>query len=85
MCLDVHSAVFIVGIHAREWISPAVTTFALNELTENGEKYEKLLDNLDWYILPLHNPDGYEFTSEHVMCLLTVRSLIWPFSHEWCS
>merc|ERR1719461_1873920 len=58
------------GIHAREWISPAVTTYAINELTSKSEEYAKLLENLDWYILPAHNPDGYNFTMEHVNKLL---------------
>ena len=55
-----------LGIHAREWISPAVTTYAINELTTNHANYSDLLDNLDWYLLPSHNPDGYQFTKEHV-------------------
>lgn len=32
----------ILGIHAREWISPAVTTYAINQLTTNGEMYKGL-------------------------------------------
>ena len=47
------------GIHAREWISPAVGTWMLNELVENNDAHPHLLDNLDWYFLPSHNPDGY--------------------------
>ena len=51
------------GIHAREWISPAVTTYHMQQLLENGDAYPTdLLDKLDWYILPVHNPDGYEYT-----------------------
>jgi len=51
------------GIHAREWVSPAVTTFHMKELVENSDNYSPdLLDKLDWYILPVHNPDGYEYT-----------------------
>ena len=49
------------GIHAREWIAPAVATYHMRELVENGRN-QYLLDKLDWYILPLHNPDGYQYS-----------------------
>ena len=47
------------GIHAREWIAPAVGTWMLNELVENDAAHPELTDKLDWYFLPSHNPDGY--------------------------
>jgi hypothetical protein len=51
------------GIHAREWISPATVTFMIRQLVEVKDPEEAdLLDNLDWYILPQVNPDGYEHT-----------------------
>jgi len=51
------------GIHAREWITPAVVTFMIRQLVEIQDPEEAdLLDNLDWYILPVVNPDGYEYT-----------------------
>jgi len=49
------------GIHAREWIAPAVATYLLSQLVENKQN-ENLLDGLDWYIVPVLNPDGYEYT-----------------------
>merc|ERR1711973_962038 len=52
------------GIHAREWISPATVTWMLRELVENNDAHPDLLDSLDWYILPSHNPDGYAFSRE---------------------
>jgi murein tripeptide amidase MpaA len=51
------------GIHAREWISSATVTFMIRQLVEVQDSEESdLLDNLDWYILPQVNPDGYEHT-----------------------
>ncbi|XP_053982799.1 carboxypeptidase B-like [Hylaeus volcanicus] len=50
------------GMHAREWIGTAVATYIMNQLVEKTASYTKLLDNSDWMILPVANPDGYEFT-----------------------
>ena len=52
------------GIHAREWVSPAVGTWMLNELLENEVNYPDLLTKLDWYFLPSVNPDGYHKSRE---------------------
>ncbi|KAI9553883.1 hypothetical protein GHT06_019153 [Daphnia sinensis] len=49
------------GIHAREWISPAVATYIIQQLVEVPAN-AKLLANVDWYIMPVMNPDGYEYT-----------------------
>ncbi|KAF5301246.1 hypothetical protein FQR65_LT00946 [Abscondita terminalis] len=49
------------GIHAREWISPAFVLYVINQLVENAEN-RNLLDKVDWHILPVMNPDGYEYT-----------------------
>ncbi|XP_050591202.1 carboxypeptidase B-like [Bombus affinis] len=50
------------GMHAREWIGSAVATYIISQLVEKNSSYAKLLDNSDWMILPVANPDGYEFT-----------------------
>ena len=47
------------GIHAREWITIATVTWMLRELIENDSE---LTDTLDWYILPIANPDGYQYS-----------------------
>ncbi|KAI9553945.1 hypothetical protein GHT06_019216 [Daphnia sinensis] len=49
------------GIHAREWITPAVATYAIQQLVEVAGNAE-LTTNLVWYIMPVMSPDGYEFT-----------------------
>ncbi|XP_056634469.1 zinc carboxypeptidase-like [Diorhabda sublineata] len=52
-------------IHAREWITGATSTFILNEiLTSTNPAVRKTVENFDWYILPVLNPDGYVFTQK---------------------
>ncbi|XP_076171820.1 carboxypeptidase B [Ptiloglossa arizonensis] len=54
-------AIFIdAGIHAREWIAPVTSLYIIDQMVMNQNRY--LLNNVDWYILPVLNPDGYEFT-----------------------
>ena len=49
------------GIHAREWIASATTTFLINELV-NDQENQEIVDNLNIHILPMANPDGYEYS-----------------------
>lgn len=48
------------GIHAREWISPAFCLYAIDRLVE--QEKDKLLQQYDFYIIPVANPDGYQYT-----------------------
>ena len=49
----------ILGIHAREWISPATATFIMKQLVERNYENQDLTDFYDFYILPVANPDGW--------------------------
>ena len=50
------------GIHAREWISPATVTYIIHELLENAGSHVDILSKYDFYVMPLINPDGYEYS-----------------------
>lgn len=58
------------GIHAREWIAPAVVLHVLQQLVENRTNNEDLLDGVDWYLLPVLNPDGYDFSHTTVFNII---------------
>lgn len=57
------------GIHAREWIAPATALYIIQELVENATN-RYLIENVDWYIIPVLNPDGYQFTHTNVSAQL---------------
>ena len=38
------------GIHAREWIAPAVNTYLLKELVENDGAHPEFTEDLDWWV-----------------------------------
>jgi len=53
------------GIHAREWISPATIgylTYQLLSLYGKDATVTKLVDSIEWTMVPIFNTDGYEFT-----------------------
>lgn len=52
------------GIHAREWISLTTALFTIQQLLNDNNKH--LYKNVDWYIIPSMNPDGYEFSHTEV-------------------
>ena len=62
----VRSEIWILGIHAREWIANAVATYIIRELVENYEENKDIVDNLNIHVLPMANPDGYEYSRSSV-------------------
>jgi len=50
------------GIHAREWIAPAVATFIVRALVEDNADHPDYLDKINWYFIPSANPDGYMYS-----------------------
>lgn len=51
-----------VAIHAREWIATGIATYIINELVTRFHAYADLLAGIDFYIMPIINPDGYDYT-----------------------
>ncbi|CAB3256728.1 unnamed protein product [Arctia plantaginis] len=50
-------------LHAREWATTPVALYSIHRLVENVTTEDQdLLNNIDWIILPIANPDGYEYT-----------------------
>ncbi|CAL8071094.1 unnamed protein product [Orchesella dallaii] len=56
------SVLIDANIHAREWITSATATWIINELLTETPYYNEMLKGIDWYIVPLLNPDGYEYS-----------------------
>lgn len=54
------------GIHAREWVSPATCIWFIDTLIKDYIKKDpvavELLDYYEFHVLPIYNPDGYEYT-----------------------
>uniref|UniRef100_A0A8D0DXA6 Peptidase M14 domain-containing protein n=1 Tax=Salvator merianae TaxID=96440 RepID=A0A8D0DXA6_SALMN len=47
------------GIHAREWISPSFCQWFLKETYGKDKNMTDILDNMNFYVLPVFNIDGY--------------------------
>jgi len=58
------AAILIEGnIHAREWISSATVLWLINELlTSTDPEVEDIATNINWYFIPVLNPDGLVYT-----------------------
>jgi len=50
------------GMHAREWATPPTTLYLIHKLVEDPATSAELLARVDWLIIPMQNPDGYEFS-----------------------
>ncbi|XP_047538711.1 carboxypeptidase B-like [Vanessa atalanta] len=72
------------GIHAREWITIPTVTYAIHKLVENVTEPD-LLDNFDWILFPVVNPDGYVFSYERDRMWRKNRSLKdWSITSFFC-
>lgn len=52
-------------LHAREWVTLPATLYAIHKLVVDVTEQD-LLQDIDWIVMPIANPDGYEFTHTEV-------------------
>lgn len=53
------------AVHAREWVTTPVALYIINQLVVDILEND-LTERVDWVIIPLANPDGYEYSFEEV-------------------
>uniref|UniRef100_A0A1B0C9X1 Putative carboxypeptidase a1 n=1 Tax=Lutzomyia longipalpis TaxID=7200 RepID=A0A1B0C9X1_LUTLO len=69
------------GSHGREWIAPAVAMWILNTLAMGigrNDSQSEIYRSVDWLIVPVLNPDGYEYTHTHDRLWRKTRSRARP-------
>lgn len=80
-------AVFIQsGSEAHEWLPIACSTFILNKLVmslDSNSAVTELLKKVDFYILPVMNPDGYDYSIYYERLWQKTRSQHVPSSGIW--
>lgn len=52
-------------LHCREWVTLPATLYAIEKLVLDVQDQD-LLQNIDWIILPVANPDGYVWSHQSV-------------------
>lgn len=55
------------GEQGREWTTSAIILKLLDMLLKKDEITKTLMENYDFYLLPILNPDGYEYSIRKVI------------------
>lgn len=56
------NSIFIdAGIHSREWVAPATALYIIQQLTDE-KSTAQILNDVDVVIVPVVNPDGYQYS-----------------------
>jgi murein tripeptide amidase MpaA len=50
------------GTSARDWITVMAAVDIMHELVEHYEDFRSIVDDIEWFVIPVANPDGYEFS-----------------------
>ncbi|XP_076449272.1 carboxypeptidase B-like isoform X2 [Babylonia areolata] len=73
------------GIHAREWIAPAMALNIVYKLAfnpDNDPDVDQLLQAFDWIIIPVTNPDGYVFSHQNASTRLWRKTRTTRYSND---
>jgi hypothetical protein len=46
----------------REWLGVMSSLYLIHELVEHAYEFETLLEEIDFLVIPVANPDGYRYT-----------------------
>ncbi|XP_011548716.3 carboxypeptidase B-like [Plutella xylostella] len=68
------------AVHAREWITPPVALYIIDQLISHPD--DELTTEIDWIIIPLANPDGYEYSMNSDRLWRKTRSRVHTGSDE---
>ncbi|XP_076334627.1 carboxypeptidase B-like isoform X2 [Tachypleus tridentatus] len=73
------------GTHGREWITSATALYVATKLLDEydlDDNVTKLLEFYEWYIHPVVNPDGYEYS--HTTDRMWRKTRSWTISLIGC-
>lgn len=63
LALETLPVIFVTAAaSARDWIAAMSAVNLIHMLAEYRHLYADIVDNIDWYIIPVANPDGYVFS-----------------------
>ncbi|KAJ2953407.1 hypothetical protein O0L34_g998 [Tuta absoluta] len=73
---NLHKPVIVIDamMHAREWLTTPVAMYIINQLVVDIVD-SQLIDLIDWVIIPLANPDGYEYSIDEDRMWRKTRSM----------
>ncbi|CAK1550461.1 unnamed protein product [Leptosia nina] len=63
--------------HAREWVTAPVALYLIHKLVVNVTDRD-LVENFDWVIIPMVNPDGYDYSMKEDRMWRNTRSTNHP-------
>lgn len=76
------------GLEAHEWLPIACSTYILNNLVndiESNSTLGQMIRKVDWYFMPVMNPDGYDYSIHYDRLWQKTRSKHLPSGSIWDS